>query len=169
MGKWGRKKYSLYRGGKSISERGNVLVALAFLGPIPKGMVVAHYPDRDAGNNKPSNLMITTHKVNAAHKREQGTAQIGCENPNARVNEEIVRGLRTLYASGMKIRAIARETGLDRSMVKQIVKYETWKHVVCQYRSSYLDRTVTARTWHKQFGFTISIRESLKKQSANLT
>lgn len=130
VGKWGRKKYSLYRAGKSVSERGNILVALAFIGPIPKGMVVAHYPDRNPGNNRPTNLIITTHKVNAAHKHEQGTAQIGCENPNAKINEEIVKGLRQLHASGMKIRAIARATGLDRSMIKQVVKYETWRHVV---------------------------------------
>jgi len=70
------------RRGKKSSVTVHSLVAGAFLGPRPEGMVVNHR-DGNKLNNKPSNLEWVTQKENDAHARRMGLTKTargeGCD------------------------------------------------------------------------------------------
>lgn len=54
----------------------------------------------------------------------------GERHPNASVTEEQVREIRRLYEAGsVTISALARQYGVTRHAVLQIVRRQTWKHV----------------------------------------
>lgn len=108
----------------------HVLVAVGFHGAIPEGYEVSHFPDKTRSNNAISNLKIVTRLENMAHKHEQGTAQIGVNNPNVKMTDSIVRQLRTLHLiEKVSIRELSRRTELDRATLSDAIHGRTWKHI----------------------------------------
>lgn len=64
-GKAGYWQVRIRFNGKHTSKTVHYLVALAFLGPRPEGLDIAHY-DGDKSNNRPDNLRYTTRADNMA-------------------------------------------------------------------------------------------------------
>lgn len=105
------------------------LVAEAFIGPIPDGYDVAHFPDSDVFNNNVTNLKIATRGENIQDRKFHGTYQFGENNPAAYLTESIVKGIRQLHAEGMKQAEIVEATGLKQSQVSALITNKLWKHV----------------------------------------
>jgi hypothetical protein len=53
----------------------------------------------------------------------------GEANPSARLTDNLVREIRSLYACGMSSARIAKQLGFGNSTVKKVIKRETWRHV----------------------------------------
>lgn len=105
------------------------LVALAFLGPRPDGMEVAHN-DGDTANNTPTNLRYAFHSENEADKRTHGTKFIaaGERNGKAKLTTEQVASIRDAIAKGESNASLAREHGVDPSLVSHIKRGAHWRH-----------------------------------------
>jgi hypothetical protein len=128
--KVGRLRYCLFIDGKKVYVRGNILVAETFLGPIPDGMVVAHYPDKNPANNAVSNLVITTQLENVQHAIEHGTQVVGERVHNSFLTAEVVKELRDFVKqNNYPIRTLAREIGINYMTLRQVIIGRTWKHV----------------------------------------
>lgn len=103
----------------------HVLVAMAFIGPRPKGMDIAHF-DGDRMNPQPSNLRYATPKENREDSRRHGTLAQGERLPQSKVTEEQVRSIRS---DARLLREIAEEIGISESSVARIKNRKTWAHV----------------------------------------
>lgn len=106
-----------------------VLVCGAFHGPRPEGTECSHL-NGDNMNNRPGNLAWETRKENQARRKEHGTAWIGRKHRQAKLNEEIVKVCRHLYAGGERSASfLARLHGVDASTLCKAIKGRTWSHV----------------------------------------
>jgi hypothetical protein len=95
-----------------------------FIGPIPDGCEVAHYPDGNTKNNSVTNLQIVTRAVNMSHKREHGTVP---ERGTARfLGKERAQDVRYLASLGIPLRQIAEKFGIRYDSVRRVVKGETY-------------------------------------------
>jgi hypothetical protein len=102
------------------------LVVSAFIGPVPsKKHHTAHF-DGNKQNNHISNLRWATPSENAADSIRLGTLPIGINNANSVLTPEKVRKIR---ASKKCQAEVAREFGIAPNTVRQIKRWETWKHV----------------------------------------
>lgn len=105
------------------------MVAAAFIGPIPAGMVVAHR-DGDASNNRVSNLMITTHAVNQSHRIIHGTDSRGSKNVLSILREEHVIEIRGSTDAMSKADQFAQRFGVQRGTILAVIRGDSWKHVL---------------------------------------
>lgn len=110
-------------------HRVSKLIAEAFIGRVPDGYVVAHYPDRDLGNNNASNLRIVTAQENVDHRKEHGTNLVGSKHHRSVLTEDIVGKIRKLHAQGASVLDMAKMFGLDKSTLHLAISGRTWKHV----------------------------------------
>ncbi len=114
---------SLYRDsvlGKPLVSR---LVAEAFLVEPILGMAV-HHIDENPANNFASNLQVIPQPEHArSHNRGTGA-------PMAKLNDDAVREIRALLASGQLQRKIAKVYGVDKQTISCIKTGRTWAHVV---------------------------------------
>ncbi|MBX6330067.1 MAG: HNH endonuclease, partial [Pseudolabrys sp.] len=90
------------------------LVAAAWHGARPAGLVVAHL-NGNSGDNRPANLAYVTQKENIGHKRRHGTFLTGERSPQARLSDADVAAIRHLIASGATQREIATRFGVSMS------------------------------------------------------
>ena len=106
------------------------LVATAFIGAIGDGSEINH-KDGDKRNNRVSNLEIVTRSENIRHAMKTGLMRLnGEDNPAAKLTAEQVRQIRATYTSGGKgYTAFAREFGVSREVIRDIIKGRTWKGV----------------------------------------
>lgn len=70
--KSGYPRFGLYVGRKRIRKASHALVAEAFIGPRPDGMVIRHL-DGDPSNNTPGNLAYGTNSENVVDQIRHGT------------------------------------------------------------------------------------------------
>jgi hypothetical protein len=56
-------------------------------------------------------------------------SRIGRKNPQARMDEAIVRAIRQACADGEQQKDVAARFGVHKSLVSSIVRRETWAHV----------------------------------------
>lgn len=120
------------------------LVALAFFGACPDGMVVDHV-DCDRDNNRVDNLRYITAAENVRRPFREGRGPVGnrhgrntkpeCSARGERVNtakitEEVVREIRQLRDSGAFLHEIGDVYGIGASQVCNIVNGRSWRHVV---------------------------------------
>jgi hypothetical protein len=125
----------------SLSRRGNqfvhLLVAKAFLGPIPSGLEVNHI-DGDKTNPRPSNLEYVTHSENCKHAHRLGLNHLpsvrpaprpGMRNGRAKLTDDQVRALRSRHADGEPIKQLVSEFGIGKSAIDYIVRRVHWSHV----------------------------------------
>lgn len=105
------------------------MIAAAFIGPIPGGMVVAHR-DGDASNNRVSNLMITTHAVNQSHRIIHGTDSRGSKNALSILREEHVIEIRGSTDAMSKADQFAQRFGVQRGTILAVIRGDSWKHVL---------------------------------------
>ncbi len=128
IGSAGYPQVDLCRQGKRRTYAIHQLVAAAFIGGRPDGMVVCHN-DGDKMNNRPENLRIDSQTENNRDKITHGTIAAGEKNSKAKLTADSVIEIRRLAASGISHRAIAGQFGVSRPAISHIVRGDTWKHI----------------------------------------
>ena len=104
------------------------LVLLAFVGPRPKGLQIAH-ADGTKTNNRLDNLRYATAKENGEDKRRHGRGR-GESNGHSRLTEAMVRDCRARYAAKTDTqRALAVEYGVCFSTISCVIRGKTWDWV----------------------------------------
>ena len=100
------------------------LVAEAFIGPRPEGMLCLHRDD-DKLNNTPANLYWGTQKQNQQDCIRNGhrPSQSGQANHNAKLDEDAVRAIRA--ATGT-CKAIGDQFGISAMSVSLIKRRKLW-------------------------------------------
>lgn len=104
------------------------LVMLAFVGPMPRGMVTRHL-DGNSDHPALSNLAYGTYEENEADKVGHGTAMLGERHHHAGTTERQVREMRRMVRDGSTVASVSRGLGLSYSMVHQAVRGISWAHV----------------------------------------
>lgn len=100
----------------------HVLVALAFLGPCPRGYEVNH-KDRNRANNRARNLEYVTHSDNLLH------SSANLARAKGKISEDDVRRIRVRIRRGDKQVLIARDVGLHKTTISCIARRKTWRHL----------------------------------------
>jgi hypothetical protein len=103
----------------------HVLVALAFIGPRPIGMEIAHF-DGDRRNAKLSNLRYATPKENRDDSRRHGTLARGERLPYSKLTEASVIKIRK---DDRLQKIIAAEFGVSVTTISQVKSRKQWAHV----------------------------------------
>lgn len=127
----GYLRVSFWQDGKAVKIAVHVLVAEAFLGRRPPGLVVRH-GDGVNSNNRADNLSWGTQAENEADKDAVGTKVNGTKHHSNKLSEHDVLEIRARHALGGRsasLRAIGYDYGVSFKTVDAIVKRETWKHV----------------------------------------
>lgn len=111
--------------GKNVTVHS--LVAKAFLGPRPAGMVVRHGPGGQL-DNRLCNLCYGTFAENQADRRRDGTSNRGERHGHAKLTEDKVLEARRLVAAGPRgtLFALARRWGVNRTALSAAVRGVTW-------------------------------------------
>ena len=114
------------------------LVAEAFLGSAPSGMVVNH-KDGNKKNNFPNNLEYCTPSDNNLHAlrnglrhpaKMEGKAPVGENHGRSTITDEMARAvLRIREEKGYGSRRIAKELGISNGVTSGILYRNGWKHV----------------------------------------
>lgn len=115
-------------GGRNTQRYVHDLVALAFLGPKPKGQTVNHI-DGDKTNNRASNLEYVSHAENMAHAGRTGLMVRGMAHPGSKLDDEAVRLIRQDRERGGSFSQIAKKYYLSTATVFKIVNRTSWAHV----------------------------------------
>lgn len=119
---------SLYDGARRYVRYVHILVARAFIGAPPEGCEVSHV-DGDRSNNDVSNLMYETRKDNLSRKIDHGTAFIGRNSSNAKLSDELVAEIKSLYKTGQyRQRDLAEMYNTSQSNISFIVRGKTWQY-----------------------------------------
>ena len=96
------------------------LVARAFIGPKPEGMIIMHI-DGHKDNNAADNLCYNTRS-----KAAQSLAALGCYGPARLSPDEVVR-IREQYAAGASVQWLAHDTGRSTNAVRHAISGKTYK------------------------------------------
>lgn len=104
-----------------------------FKGNVPLGMYVCHACDNPPCFN-PDHLYLGTHYDNIQDMWKSGRGvmpdRVGSNNGAAWLNEDLVKEIRALYATGDYTQVeLGREYGVDNSTIWKIVHNKKWKHV----------------------------------------
>lgn len=119
------------RNGKII--RAHRLSWILHHGPLADNIDICHTCDNPPCVN-PAHLFTGTAKTNAADMLSKGRARGGAprgeQHPQTKFTNEQILSLRTSYATGeISIRALARQYGVDKKSIQQIVRRRTWTHI----------------------------------------
>lgn len=107
------------------------LVAAAFIGPRPEGLVINH-KDGNRLNNVVENLEYCTYSENYRHALDV----LGFQPPRgeghwkAKLSEDDVIQMRRARAGGMSVKEIAAARSLPMGYVSNVTTGKLWKHVV---------------------------------------
>lgn len=120
---------TLYRRDRGTRKAVHRLVAEAFVGEIPEGMIVCHN-DGNPSNNRATNLRIDTNSGNQLDRQRHGTASRGEANPRARLTSSEIREIRRMYESGQANQTqLAAMFDTPQTNVSNIVRRKAWAHV----------------------------------------
>lgn len=107
----------------------HTLVAAAFLGPRPAGMMVCHN-DGNPKHNVVGNLRYDTATGNVHDAIRHGTQARGTRQHLAKLNENKVAEIRRRFIQEPVTQAtLADEYGISSSTMLSLIKGETWTHV----------------------------------------
>ena len=109
------------------TQRVHRLVMLAFVGPCPEGLEVAHL-NGDPGDARLSNLRYVTHAENESHKRHHGTLGVGERNSQAVLLGWQVAEIRYLASKGVARQKIAALFDLRQKYVSEVLSGRVWAH-----------------------------------------
>ena len=101
------------------------LVAAAFIGPRPEGLLVLH-GDGDSTNNRASNLRYGDHCDNIEDARKHGTLTQGEKQWLAKLTADEVKFIRITDLSGTYL---AAQYGVTPACISAIRQRKNWKHV----------------------------------------
>lgn len=138
---WNRKKnkklsLSLAQGYPSFSFQKKTLrvhriVCSLFNGPPQEGQDQVRHIDGNKRNNHYLNLAWGDQMDNERDKDRHGNRHVGVQVKNSVLTDSIVREIRKLRSSGMKIREIAEFLGLKAGTVNAVTRGKNWRHVSC--------------------------------------
>ena len=120
----------LCKQGKPFCRRVHRLMLEAFVGKCPKGMEACHN-DGNPLNNNLANLRWGTRRENQMDRKIHGTFIFlyGEEHPMAKLTNDQVREIRSLYERGYYQHGIGKIFFVSKQTVSQIVQTKTWKHI----------------------------------------
>lgn len=140
----GRERLTLCKNGKKTYHSVHKLVAEAFLGPRPSGLVVNH-KDGCRRNNRAANLEYLTSAENEEHAKQHGLKASGLRSGRytkpeqtprgsrhwkAKLNEQDVQEIKRLLVEGdLTQRAISKQFGVDHTVIYKIKHNVIWRHV----------------------------------------
>lgn len=107
----------------------NRCVLLAFVGEPPPGATDASHIDGDCTNNRLSNLTWESRRTNLLRKRDHGTDKRGSKSHFAKLTEAQAAEILARARSGERARDIARQFGVDASVVSRIKSGHRWSHL----------------------------------------
>lgn len=114
---------------KGVRYRAHRLAYIAYIGPIPDGLVVCHACDNPSCIN-PEHLFIGTQADNLADarkkKRMKAPLVYGEQHGLSRLTESDVLKIRE---DNRPYRQIARDYGVNPSTIKRAKTGETWGHI----------------------------------------
>jgi hypothetical protein len=115
--------------GKEHNKRVHQLVAEAFIGPRPEGLVVNH-KDSNPKNNCVDNLEYITPQQNAIHAYKAGRIKTwqGKDHPECKITEKDVIEIRSLRGK-LRQADIGKLYGITGARVGQIQRRVAWAHV----------------------------------------
>lgn len=117
----------LYLDGKGTTHLVHRLVAEAFIGTVPDGMMVCH-ADGSRWNNRVDNLRIDTPANNSADMGRHGTLLLGEKNHLSKLTEADVRAIRAL-AGAMSQRQLGDRFGVTKQAIGFVLRRQVWRHV----------------------------------------
>lgn len=123
----GRLVFNANNCGRRVQFKTHRAVMLAFVGPCPAGMEVAHL-DGNQQNNALRNLVYATPKENNGHKAMHGTQPRGSKIHCAKLDDEAVAWMRQ-NATHVRQADMARMFGVSAMTVSQVMANKTWRHV----------------------------------------
>jgi hypothetical protein len=110
--------------GKTFSRGVHVLVAAAFHGERPPGLIVCHNNGVKT-DNRPENLRYDTYAGNNEDRRKHGTLPVGEKHGCAKLKQADIDRIRH---ESMHYLDIHREFGISRSQAFRIYKNQSWAH-----------------------------------------
>ncbi len=113
--------------GRRNDRKIHQLVAAAFLGPCPEGMIVLH--GENGLDNSPSNLSYGTRSQNSQDMKRDGTALQGERHPLAKLTATDVLSIRGLVSAGAVQTHVAFAFGVSKQTVSAIVHRKLWPHL----------------------------------------
>lgn len=116
---------ALRRDGKSKRFTVASLVAAAFIGPRPEGLLVLH-GDGDSTNNHADNLRYGDHAANMEDARQHGTLTQGEKQWLAKLTADEVKFIRITSLSGAYL---AAQYNVTPACISAIRQRKNWKHV----------------------------------------
>lgn len=119
---------ALSRNAQTVKEFVHKIVAESFIGPCPARHEVNH-KDTNRENPRATNLEYVTRKQNIEHAVAAGSREgdpRGVKKPGARLNDAIVRDIRT---SSDSLRVLGKRYGVSGVTVLKIKRREKWGHV----------------------------------------
>jgi hypothetical protein len=102
------------------------VVAVAFIGPCPKGHQINH-KNGDKTDNRVGNLEYATPKENIRHSLVSHPRH-GEYNSNAKLTESIVKEIRKRAKAGASGTALGLQYGICASMANGIIRHLHWSH-----------------------------------------
>jgi hypothetical protein len=123
----GRKTVSISTLRGSRNKPIHVLIALAFLGNRPAGLVINH-KDGDKTNNAASNLEYITPRENHEHALKMGLYK-GPNTPARVLSEQSVILIKQLLSSGISAKLLAKQFKVSHGAIMAIKHKRTWKFV----------------------------------------
>lgn len=112
--------------GGRIRKAYHTLVCEAFIGAKPSGLQVRHL-NGDPLDNRLSNLAYGTCAENMADQYVHGTRIMGDTHPAAKLSYAKAREIRERRARGDSIRGMAREYGVHKKAIANLLRGKTWK------------------------------------------
>ncbi|WP_181264165.1 HNH endonuclease [Pseudomonas aeruginosa] len=111
------------------------LVAEAFCGGVPKGMVVNHL-NFIRNDNRAANLEVVAPYQNILYSKAAGryadagrNTPVGEKSPCSKLNEADVREIRERFSAGASKASLAIEYGVVQQQICNIVQRISWRHV----------------------------------------
>lgn len=107
------------------------LVAEAFLGPRPLGMVINH-KNLVKSNNQPENLEYVTRQENEkhaqinGHKADSWRPLLSKMSPSRKISADDVREIRQLAKTGIPRRMLGQKFGISQSQIGRIIHRKRW-------------------------------------------
>jgi hypothetical protein len=118
----------LSREGKAVNYNVHSLVAQAFLGEKPEGLIVLHGADGSLDNSL-ANLNYGSYKQNSLDKHRDGTYLCGERCHSSKLTESQVQEIRRQSAAGALQQSLAETFGIGQTAISAIIRRQTWAHL----------------------------------------